>query len=864
MAEAQRRDAAIPGGLDSPFIDREDEDALDRFRDAERQAVLDLLTPFESSESDDAAGQPEVDDWEAAAVDEPEPYFEVEEDDEEYEEEEVDDGGLIASEDDDQEGEGEEWYERDSYDLDEAPDESEELPAGAEPYQVSSLAEGPYAGDDAEGVEDEAEEAWSEPTFEYEVRSLVFPSGESLRVVDGPVGNKEEHYDPTNSGNPLLDTSGANRSRRLSRNFTVDEFVGASRRFDKARIDPNLVIALQKIRDYLNTSVVITSGYRSYGYNLEVYAKRNQKPTESQHSAGRAADIKVAGKTGMDLAKAAIDVLGGRIGVGIANTYAHVDVRGTWARWTYFRDPAVDARVKREIDAYRTDRMRRGAVSPGPTAPPVPSPASLPPAHPSAPGTALRQRIVAAAKAEVARWGGGNRKETDSAMHPVLREYWQNLGLSLAAADRKINGRSAWSAAFISWVMTRAGVGPSFKKAGAHYVYLAAAKKNRLSSDRSNPFWAFDRADAAPEVGDIVCKARKRPKSSQCSAVTYANVDNGTFWPTHGDIVIDVQPGKITVAGGNVNQSAKTKVIATDAQGHLPETARDGCRYIAVIKVRDSVGTVTPPPPAPAMPRTAPTASGNGASAAAATTYTPRVKVDDRKVQTVLQYQSLAEAAATKYSIDPALILGVIAAESGGKRDLVARSGYTGLMQAGKDPSHTDPAVSIDHGTKKLRDFRAIMQRVLKERGRRYDELPEAERLRLLALAYNAGPVTVAKALQYAAADGRPERWLDAEYYNRALLFTGAYSVSQAEPRCLKDASPSARESLRRDAERVRNQWRFAKKSRDWRKVADPPPWGIVSLSLPPVAVCTIAFKHARSPSYAGKILAYRERFRVR
>ena len=131
-------------------------------------------------------------------------------------------------------------------------------------------------------------------------------------------------------------------------------------------------------------------------------------------------------------------------------------------------------------------------------------------------------------------------------------------------------------------------------------------------------------------------------------------------------------------------------------------------------------------------------------------------------------------AAAAKYGVDSALIRGVIAAESGGNKDLVAKSGYTGLMQSNKGEIYKQPAVSIDSGTKKIRDFRIIMENVLKERGQRYDQLPEAEQLRLLALAYNAGPVTVAKALQYAAEYGSPERWLDGEHYKRALLFTGA------------------------------------------------------------------------------------------
>jgi hypothetical protein len=239
----------------------------------------------------------------------------------------------------------------------------------------------------------------------------------------------------------------------------------------------------------------------------------------------------------------------------------------------------------------------------------------------------------------------------------------------------------------------------------------------------------------------------------------------------------------------------------------------------------------------------------------------PFSKTSGTVLATVERYRPLAASAAAKYGLDLALVLGVIAAESGGNKDLVAKSGYTGLMQAGKGEAHKQPANSIDAGAKKLRDFRIIMEAVLKRRGQRYDRLPEADQLRLLALAYNAGPVTVAKALQYAAEAGTPERWLEDKHYKRALLFTGAYSIKQASTACLKGVSPSEQPSRMREAMRIWNQWRLGTKKTNWRKLEDPPPWPEVSKTLPPLVVCAIDFKHRNSPKYAAKILAYRERF---
>jgi hypothetical protein len=111
----------------------------------------------------------------------------------------------------------------------------------------------------------------------------------------------------------------------------------------------------------------ITSGYRPYLYNDKLYKERyKRKPTKSRHSSGQAADIHVAGMRGMEIAKAAIDVLGPDIGVGIADTYAHVDVRGRWSHWTYFGDGSEKHRLAMaEIDAYRRRRQQARAPSSG-------------------------------------------------------------------------------------------------------------------------------------------------------------------------------------------------------------------------------------------------------------------------------------------------------------------------------------------------------------------------------------------------------------------------------------------------------------------------------------------------------------------
>jgi uncharacterized protein YcbK (DUF882 family) len=172
----------------------------------------------------------------------------------------------------------------------------------------------------------------------YEATSadaVRFPSGETLLVVDLKSGRGEEHWDVTGSGHPLLDTSGANQQKMLSRNFSVREFARNGQ--SVARIDPRLVATLQQIRDAIGKPLNITSGYRSYLYNKRLYGKRNQEPTKSKHIAGSAVDFNVAGMNGLELAKKVVDILGkAAYGIGLGKHFIHLDVlRNKFETWPY-------------------------------------------------------------------------------------------------------------------------------------------------------------------------------------------------------------------------------------------------------------------------------------------------------------------------------------------------------------------------------------------------------------------------------------------------------------------------------------------------------------------------------------------------
>ena len=115
--------------------------------------------------------------------------------------------------------------------------------------------------------------------------------------------------------------------KKLSTNFTVKEFA-CKDGSDAVLVAPRLVMVLQTIRDHFGTAVTINSGYRTPQYNAKVGGVAH-----SQHCYGTAADIVVRGKTPVAVAAYARQLMPDWGGVGIYDTFTHIDVREAKADW---------------------------------------------------------------------------------------------------------------------------------------------------------------------------------------------------------------------------------------------------------------------------------------------------------------------------------------------------------------------------------------------------------------------------------------------------------------------------------------------------------------------------------------------------
>ena len=179
-----------------------------------------------------------------------------------------------------------------------------------------------------------------------------------------------------------------------------------------------------------------------------------------------------------------------------------------------------------------------------------------------------------------------------------------------------------WSAAFVSWVMQRAGV-PGFRSSASHFDYVRAARKDAAGS----PYRFVERWSARGPAGHLLCSVLR---TRVLVFVGWANPIDGSAsgLPMHCDMIVAVNDGKGYAIGGNVQQAVTMRVLNLNAQGQLwgvpqrtegdvecsPQT-QAACNFnrqdwAAVLKLKSQdelakIGPVEPPsflPSAPVAP----------------------------------------------------------------------------------------------------------------------------------------------------------------------------------------------------------------------------------------------------------------------
>lgn len=185
----------------------------------------------------------------------------------------------------------------------------------------------------------------------------------------------------------------------------------------------------------------------------------------------------------------------------------------------------------------------------------------------------FKNKLVNLANDEYNAWNkNGKIKEGSQDTLPRLRKYWEEG--SGVKADDNYYINQAWSSAFISYLMRKAGAGDDFNYSQSHSQYIAQAVKNRKEKN-SKKFKAYKPSEVKVEVGDLVCYPRQ-------SGVTY---DSKAGYMSHCDLINSIKKNNAIGIGGNVSNSvSKSNFQLKDGKIDKSKDNRDYGGVFVVIK----------------------------------------------------------------------------------------------------------------------------------------------------------------------------------------------------------------------------------------------------------------------------------------
>ena len=148
--------------------------------------------------------------------------------------------------------------------------------------------------------------------------------------------------------------------------------------------------------------------------------------------------------------------------------------------------------------------------------------------------------------------------------------YWSDSGLAsgcvTGTACRNFVVDTPWSAAFVSWVMRRAGM-PDFRFSARHVDYVRTAWRQPAQ----NPYLLASPREAVPAPGDLLCYVRANARVLGHGGLL-DRLDGNDGLAMHCDIVVAAVPGdRAWLVGGNVQQTVTLRMLRLDAQGRFAD-----------------------------------------------------------------------------------------------------------------------------------------------------------------------------------------------------------------------------------------------------------------------------------------------------
>ncbi|MGY0503781.1 DUF2272 domain-containing protein [Luteimonas sp. e5] len=152
-------------------------------------------------------------------------------------------------------------------------------------------------------------------------------------------------------------------------------------------------------------------------------------------------------------------------------------------------------------------------------------------------------------------WEMSGREGAEACRNPYGSSYVRN-------ECRGFVSDTAWSAAFISWVMVQAGV-QGFRASPRHIDYIRAAWRGEAVS----PYRIEDPNQAVPRVGDMLCYVRNNPNLAGFGGLQGFFAGSDGSLPSHCDIVVRITGNEAWLVGGNVANMVTMRKLRLDAQG---------------------------------------------------------------------------------------------------------------------------------------------------------------------------------------------------------------------------------------------------------------------------------------------------------
>jgi len=181
----------------------------------------------------------------------------------------------------------------------------------------------------------------------------------------------------------------------------------------------------------------------------------------------------------------------------------------------------------------------------------------------------FKRKAIKSAKEEWEIWNNPSAWNENSVVrYKDLKRYWDSIGWK---EEKWSPTGTAWSAAFMSYVVRKGGAGEDFKYSSSHSKYIRDSIKNRKENNK-NPFKGYRLDEKKIELGDLICYSRESSTDLYNRTSSYMS---------HCDIVTKIDKKYVEVIGGNVSNGVTKKSVPIKNR-----IVQEGNKRFVVIKTK--------------------------------------------------------------------------------------------------------------------------------------------------------------------------------------------------------------------------------------------------------------------------------------